>query len=51
MEIESALVAAVGMAALFAARQARREREHRYDIALLALTGAELGASALVIAA
>ncbi len=46
MEAEGMLLGAVAVASLAAAWQAWREREHRYDVALLAATGVGLGALA-----
>jgi hypothetical protein len=50
MDILVFVLAAVGITAIVTALQAWRDREHRYDVALLAMTGAGLGASAVVIA-
>ena len=51
MDILGFALAAVGVTSIIAAFQSRREREHRYDTAALAITGVGLGVSAVVIGA
>ncbi len=50
MDIHVCVLAALGLTAIVTALHAWRDREHRYDVALLAITGAGLGASAVAFA-
>jgi hypothetical protein len=51
MDILVFMLAALAVTAFVTALHAWRDREHRYDIALLAVTGAGFGASAIAVAA
>jgi hypothetical protein len=50
MNILGFVLAAIAITAMITALHAWRDREHRYDVALLAMTGAGLGASAVAFA-